>query len=757
MFVHEKIQSTDDFFTDLNKRTKKCVYFYRVCGYNEQVNEFIIKYYDSAIKNGVVIDGKISNPSEANLSYYDEVMGDEFRLDNEFIANSLKRWLPRMDGFQVSTVAMSIYDTLTAMKRLGKNDNVIKNTYVKFMCWLYYKFERVVIHLGDNTVPKILYGGDIGRYEIMLISMLSDSGCDVLLLQTHGDEDYLKIDPSSGLSHKLELPNMTSFPDNFSLKSLGEELTERKNIEKLYGTAPSITNCTNAWIDADSDIFEMIKLPPLERGGDKRFFYNCLCRINGVEDKVSYKRSLYQFQLELKNSGRQLLILENSIPQPTPDEVAFFGRENYTKRDQMLMDLVLQLKFCTNTELRRLMNKAFIDVVIEASKLKGMTLSKLTYISTYLICMLKRYYGKLFAKLSIPQLSCMIYLGGCRNIYEVAFIKLLSRLPVDVLILVPNKYRSCAFTDKLLYEIEYTQSMEVTGYPTENSQLQLATAAYHAERELDEVIYSDTGIYRNHQYNKAIAVTLQTMYEEIEILWDQEIKFRPNFSTVDDVVNVPVIFAKVSGVRDGLVGQYWSDVRELMTADTIVVKNMPLVNPCMPNPMLNFAGTFVRNGVLQRNIIKTHPAYQYRMLREEVQNYILDKLQLLLNQKLIYCPDELIVSVVLNMPKELLKLMQKFDFTKKNPKIIYINTTDTLAPIEDSVLIAFLNLAGFDIVFFVPTGYRIIEQNYTKNIISEHQVGEYMYDLVVPSNISTAAAASKSSRKNWLDIFKKGK
>ena len=64
------------------------------------------------------------------------------------------------------------------------------------------------------------------------------------------------------------------------------------------------------------------------------------------------------------------------------------------------------------------------------------------------------------------------------------------------------------------------------------------------------IMYQDSGIYRNQQYGKANAVMLRTMYEEIAILWDQEVKYRQNFSVTDSVVNIPVIFAKVSGVKD---------------------------------------------------------------------------------------------------------------------------------------------------------------------------------------------------------------
>ena len=99
--------------------------------------------------------------------------------------------------------------------------------------------------------------------------------------------------------------------------------------------------------------------------------------------------------------------------------------------------------------------------------------------------------------------------------------------------------------------------------------------------------------------------------------------------------------------------------------------------------------------------------------------------------------------MALNLSKELLRLIQRFDFTKKNPKLILINTTERVLSLEDSILTAFLNLVGFDILFFVPTGYRCIEGYFTKPFANEQQLGEYLYDLV-PPNFSALPARGKN-------------
>ena len=154
MLEHKKIQNLSDYFVELNSRQDKGVYFYRINGYSEEIGEFIKKYYDVARRTGVVIEGKIPNPDEGNLSYYNEIMGMDFQMNMGFILMSLRKWLPRMNEFQRQNVADSIYDSLDSMRRSGKTENMLKNAYIKFMCWLYYKFERIVNQLGENNMYK---------------------------------------------------------------------------------------------------------------------------------------------------------------------------------------------------------------------------------------------------------------------------------------------------------------------------------------------------------------------------------------------------------------------------------------------------------------------------------------------------------------------------------------------------------------------------------------------------------------------------
>lgn len=758
MLEHKKIRHLNDYFADLDNRQDKGVYFYRINGYSEEIGEFIKKYYDVARKTGVVIEGKIPNPDEKNLSYYEEIMGTGFQMNLGFILASLQKWLPRMNDYQRQNVAVSLYDSLDSMRRNGKTENMLKNAYVKFMCWLYYKFERIVSQLGENRIPKILYEGDISSYELMLISILSNAGCDVVLLQYHGDKNYLKADPASNLSDNLQMAKMNMFPEGFCLGKVRDDLQNELNNERLYGTKPTLLNCTNAWIKGSGldDIKESIP----NRGNDANLFYNCFYRINGVADKLTYVNELYTLQQEIRNSGRKLVIVSEEIPRPTPDEIADIKRSNYVKLEQMIVGLAANIKYTANIELQRLMNKSFVDMILNESPKNNENLSRLTNKAVYVLCWLKRYMLQLFGNWKRTDIGCFIFLGGCRNDNEALFLRFLARLPLDVLILCPNLNRKCCLSDNLLYEVNYTETLNINQYPQEASQVKIGTVAYHAERELDTLMYQDSGIYRNKQYGRANAIKLQTMYEEIKILWEQELKYRPNFSIVDGIVNMPVIFAKISGVKDGLQAQYWISVKELLTQDTILIEKTPYIDSTTPNILKSSSVDFYKNGKLLRAKIINHKNYQYGILREEMQEFMLDKLELLLEQKLIKGIGEngteyTVIATALNLPKAIVRLIQKFDFTKMNPKIVYVNTGERVISLEDSIVAAYLNLLGFDIVFFVPTGYQCVERYFHEKLMEEHQIGEYLYDLQVPNLDSLPL---NKARHGWRDkIFKKNK
>lgn len=750
MFQLGRIEKLHDYFSACSRRREQAVFFYRVAGYSGEVAAFLTQYDQAARTNGVVIEGRIPNPDPKQLDYLAEMMGSDFQLDAGFLTQKLTRWLPRLTGTQREAVVTAMTATLQDLQAHGKNENMLRNAYIKYMCWLYYKFERILGRLGGDELPKILYDGTVSSYELQLLVILARAGADIVLLERAGDAGYLRCDPTSQYARLYQAPGLTPFPADFSLRQLREQGRQQAERQKLYGAPAGIAPCTNAWMKTPDgkEILTAVRA----RGDDPKLFYNAFVVQYGVEDKLLFPSDMVAFYQQLKREGRKVCLENGRLPPPTPEEIAAVRRRNHQTAEQLAADLAANLQYPNNQQLQTLMRQAFLDVVLEEDKTVGGNLNRLLNKAVYLVAWMKRYQKDLFQNWQAPEVGVFILFGACSGDNEALFLRLLAKLPVDVLVLLPDLNAPCVLKDPALLDLHKEHSLPMTDFPVEPSQMRVRTAAYQAEREMDSILYQNTGLYRAKQHQKAEAVTLQTMYEEISLLWDQELKYRPGFAAEGDTVTVPVLLEKICGIKDGPILPYWLEIKKLVTPETTLVTKLPWQTGLEANPMKPYATQFLRQGRLQREKIKQHKDYPYGILRPEIQDYLLDKLQVLLDEKLIAGTyqngtEYTIVSTILGLPKDLLRRIQNFDFTKKNPKLIIISTTEETLSLEDSILVAFLNLVGFDILFFVPTGYQSIEKYFQKPFANEHQLGPYRYDLQVPDFRTLHEGGKSSIRK----------
>lgn len=750
MFQLGRIEKLHDYFSVCSRRREQAVFFYRVAGYSGEVAAFLTQYDQAARTNGVVIEGRIPNPDPKQLDYLAEMMGSDFQLDAGFLTQKLTRWLPRLTGTQREAVVTAMTATLQDLQAHGKNENMLRNAYIKYMCWLYYKFERILGRLGGDELPKILYDGTVSSYELQLLVILARAGADIVLLERAGDAGYLRCDPTSQYAQLYQAPGLTPFPADFSLRQLREQGRQQAERQKLYGAPAGIAPCTNAWMKAP-DVKEILTAVRA-RGDDPKLFYNAFVVQYGVEDKLLFPSDMVAFYQQLKREGRKVCLENGRLPPPTPEEIAAVRRRNHQTAEQLAADLAANLQYPNNQQLQTLMRQAFLDVVLEEDKTVGGNLNRLLNKAVYLVAWMKRYQKDLFQNWQAPEVGVFLLFGACSGDNEALFLRLLAKLPVDVLVLLPDLNAPCVLKDPALLDLHKEHSLPMTDFPVEPSQMRVRTAAYQAEREMDSILYQNTGLYRAKQHQEAEAVTLQTMYEEIGLLWDQELKYRPGFAAEGDTVTVPVLLEKICGIKDGPILPYWLEIKKLVTPETTLVTKLPWQTGLEANPMKPYATQFLRQGRLQREKIKQHKDYPYGILRPEIQDYLLDKLQVLLDEKLIAGTyqngtEYTIVSTILGLPKDLLRRIQNFDFTKKNPKLIIISTTEETLSLEDSILVAFLNLVGFDILFFVPTGYQSIEKYFQKPFANEHQLGPYRYDLQVPDFRTLHEGGKSSIRK----------
>ena len=729
MLLHQKIKGLEDFFKRQSERKPKGVYFYRINSYDETILEFIRKYYDLAKREGAIIDKNIENPTADNIAYFNEIIGDKYVHGPGFMAEALKKWLPRIKDYQRASIADGIYDTLEVLRRQGKNIDILKNNFIRIMCWLYYNFYNIMERLGNDDVPKIIFWGNVNFSELSTLKILSNAGADIILVQPGGDSKYMTIDPKSEYSIDLGMGS-ESFPAGFDLQWLLKQHEEDKSKRLLYSNKANAKANTNTWLSGD--LFEDLK--NTRRGENTSFFYNMFARINGCDNRNTYVNNLYLLYQDLKKANRSIKVINNKITNPSVDEISKIKRGNYANENQLIMDLKKNINLKSNTFID-VARDAFVDTMIETGKLMNMDLNKMMNKGIYILCWFQRYIPDLLGNTDIHSPApILIYFGNVETDTESLFLNMVAKLPIDVIIFNPEK-KGDKLTGERLYEVHFEETLKVNEYPTDGNNLSMGTMAYNAERDLDTMMYSDTGMYRDMQFSKANIIKLSTTYEEINIYWKQEARFRPNFSTVDDIVNIPVMFAKISGVANSDTNTYFQNIKDLLTDTTLIYKNENIYD----RNCTVAAGvpSFFKNGRLDREGIKHSQIYKYDYLRAETQDYILDKLSELLRRKTIAGTGQngteyKIITIVLDLPKEILRFIQSFDFTKCPPKLIIVNTTETVISLEDSIIVAFLNLIGFDIVFFIPTGYDNVNKYFNNQIMEEHIIGNYLYDIAIP-------------------------
>ena len=438
-----------------------------------------------------------------------------------------------MDAGQRACITVSLLHILSEMQNAGKNANIQKNAYIKFMCWLYYKFERILNHMGKEKLPKILYEGYVTDYELKMLRILSGTGCDILLLQTAGDEAYLKVDRESRHSRILQAAGSGAFPKGFTIPELQRELDKKGPLSEMQVEQPEKMVSTNTWLTGD--LFSDSLKEPGQRGVDKSYYYNMFVRIRGVEEPGNYQNELFRWKAKLESQKRTVVLVEKVIRVPGVDETAGIKRKSYRTAEQLLFDLSSHLIFPKNRELEKLAKKSFFDVLTEENQKEGAGLTRLSNRAICLICWINRYLPQLFSTWKIEAPPVFLFYGVCSNENEAVWLRFLSKMPVDVFEICPDLNLPCKLSDRFLFDRTYENSLPLEGFPTQVGSAPLRTVAYNAEQDLNTVLYQDTGLYRNKQFKKAIPMQLKTTYEEIAILWDQEAKFRPGFDALGAV------------------------------------------------------------------------------------------------------------------------------------------------------------------------------------------------------------------------------
>lgn len=656
-------------------------------GYCKEFDDFILQAYDKAISCGCIVQKKLQNPTAGNVEYFQDKLGVDFECSLQFFKTKLSSWLPQLNLHQKEVLANSVFEVFNQLKVSGKNDSALRNFYTKLMCWLYYKFAGVLTKIGTSVVPVIIYVAPYGTYELRTMQILNLCGCSVAYISINETEnDYKKYDNDYKCSSLYEFQQVNVFPSSWSLSEIRKSILQKQQSEKVLGDRSKIIQVQ---VSDDADLFNL---------------ESCKCsRLQVLGTNEEWSNTLYKYSGSLKNAE----FIEGNIAPVRPDEI-LQRQTDYKDVDSCMLSLLNIPVFNDVT---------FKYAFYESIHKLGIT-SVQKCIALYFICL--RYKN-------LVNNGYMLVLSN--NISETTrfVLSVLSYFNMNIVVLNPSK---ADLPLSNLKKQELSNVENITKFPTSKQIVSTTTIASKAEAEIQNVLYSgELGIFKENQYSQANVSYLNCTYDEIKLLWHEELRMRQGFETRNDVVTLPTIYARLGGIPDGDYSRFIQTLNDLKS-DAILIENT-IYNEQSINL---FAAECMESGKVSIQKIRQHRAYKYAYLRDDIQIYMISKIQELLDIGIIQGVgkngvENVLFQVVLNLPQQFVQAMQNFDFTKKNPKLINVRTSTEQMSLQDSILVTYLSLLGFDILLVVPTGYNILNAHTTRELFKNHEFGNYEYNF----------------------------
>ncbi|MBQ8195590.1 MAG: hypothetical protein IJZ47_09505 [Oscillospiraceae bacterium] len=701
--------------------------FNRYIGYEntDVFRSFLIDNYISVQKRGLFFESALPLATIGEISAAEPFTASNYE-DPAMIQQGLDTWLKqkriKCDSAAVSAIIAK------AVQNCGSNK---RNTYFVILCWL--------LKYLDTAPVRLMFMGTATLRELYFMCAMKAAGIDIIYVPYDDDENFDAFSEKDEVNtHDGALHEPVDI--DFSAIDLSKE-TQLSNIRasaEKYGDTVVRADTTAAGLF--EDYITSHKKRVLNRGGV--FSENCeipvyFAALIGYDEEAVYTNMLLKFKESFAGLNKQLIFIEKTLDNPDVEETKALGSIPQSIGDMTdALSLLIKLNgdpvrtALAQSSLREMLNSLFAET-------GNPTVAK-NYGSKLVTWLYRCTQGRKYA-VQYEDIPVILYYGDISQA-ELFFLHFMSRCGFDVVYITPNKNMLDMTMDKntdgRMQIFELPLSKESGKYPDKPVKMTMATVAYSAERELDTMLYNgDAGIFRNFQFPNSQAITLKTTFEEIGILWKHESKFRTGFAVNGNLVSVPNIFAKISGVRNGDEDEYWDEVRSRLTPETIlrIKEDKPA-----PDGSLDLTAyrSFYRNGQIDIEKLKASPLNRYSYLPDRLQDLILYKLQETADSGYIKLEgDDLMCSILhygLGLDKELLKILQRFDFTKQIPKLVYIDVVEATFTLEECIHTVLCNLLGFDILIYTPTGYKNLETFVDSRAFEEHTMNEFLYNMEVP-------------------------
>ena len=346
------------------------------------------------------------------------------------------------------------------------------------------------------------------------------------------------------------------------------------------------------------------------------------------------------------------------------------------------------------------------------------------------------------------------------------FLLLLMILGCDVLIFHPageDEFVEVDPTNSFSITHAYSNKTTVQPFPDKFRDRQ-ATIGYRSSQHFEQLMHDQqSGIFRSWQFKDYMprSLTLRMTYDDIFIYAKEKAMVRPKFEVVGHEVVIPVIFAKISGVSSQR-EEYWRNMHMLQASpQTVFLKEFPYAKTSKANYHFHYQHCLV-NGELSEERIIQSDWWQYGELTLELQQAIAHTIKSSCKQPMLkqlqnenaYDLQLFLFKQMTMIPKDILRLLQSFDYSQDVPKLVlYQEPQQPALSREDIALLAFLNRFGFDLVFYNPTGKLDLEKHLQEDTFDVHRLEHMVFDLLYEEPKQQKVAPDKIIKKLFNRFF----
>lgn len=633
----------------------------------------------------------------------------------------------------------SSYDKIVELAKVScklqfTNDSMMANFITKINYWC-SQYEK--LFNGDMSSKVVVFNYDLTKHEWYFACLLGMSGATVVVVSTKVfeynkpscAEEYI-VTHKYGTSEKIVYDTENSgCTDKVTGSRINLVITtvKDKQVDYIQKKFKNLEEVEQAIFDNHEPIKLIVN--GVEEGSNTRDFYGriYLSSLKDPQNKLLIVKDAglhtEDFNRFIKlNDAKHTVALEMSIAwlKNISDEIKTSIR-NVFRTDSMLE--------MTNT----IYNNKLAYCIITLSKLFKDGQPKYVFI-----------YGE-----RTPSAEILLWiLNGVKNL--------------GVVVLTSNRDKE--FFAKDMQVLDLPCSSEYFDIPKFDYRTSASTMAYRAQQRVEETFYKDNtlGMYKPGQFKRCNVVSFKCTCDEVKLWWNKEVYLRPGFSAQGDTATIPAIFKIIKGVKEGCsINQYVSNIGEYTGGKSILLTEfinwsksiyefdtatrIGETGQVWVQHSVDINGTlfkerkpFYAKGKLLKENIKTDKNYKYGMLDDAKQDFILDKIEEIINGNYIKPEfkrdkdsfiDE-VLNVCLNLSTAVVRDIQWFEFYTYNPNLIVITGTDKQPQLQHAIITLLLHLLGFDVLIYVSTCYNSVEKFYTDYVgYDVNLVGEAVYDV----------------------------